>query len=240
VRKEGKSCVLCVRGMSVRRGKREVVKDVSFHVAGGEIVALLGANGSGKTSVLLAVAGEIGVDRGSVRVSGLLTTHEKSWVRCRGDVAVVPQVDYLYEGLSIDDNLKVAAAFTNGRDREARIRQAQAMWGRYFPQLDGGQKVQRLSAGEARLLSVICGIMREKRVVLLDEPSAGLSQGLAEMTFKMLRSTLTREAGILVAEQRQELALSISDRVTVLNDGCVVWSGIVSEYRAAVGAAVNS
>ena len=224
-------CIVCVKGLTVLRAGIAALKGVTCHIKEGEIVAVLGANGSGKSTLLLTIAGELMPAEGSVDIMGGDVGQQQSWERCRGPVAMVPQLHYLYEGLTIEENIEVAAVHSDLRDRASRIGKAKSMWGLSFPTINVDERVSRLSTGEARFLSIVCGLVRRKPLLLLDEPSAGLSDELASIAFRSLKQMLAIGAGVLLVEQRYEMALSVADRVLFLDEGCVAWSGTNHEFR---------
>jgi branched-chain amino acid transport system ATP-binding protein len=216
---------LAVDKLWVAYGGSPVVRDVSLRVGRGEAVALLGRNGAGKTSTLMAIAGAIRPQRGTVRVDGSevqgLPTHRVA----RRGVTLVPQGRRIFEALNVRENLTLAM---RGGDLN--------LVHRLFPVLAerGGQPGHALSGGEQQMLAIGRALMTSPRVLLMDEPSEGLAPQLVRTIGELIRQLRReQELSILIAEQNLALALGIADRVYVLERGEVAHEGLAEEFRLA-------
>lgn len=217
-------------GGTVRRGGREVLREVTLEVGRKEVVVLLGPNGSGKSTLLLTIAGQLPLTRGELWIAGTEVCNQMTWKRCRERVTLVPQTEYLYEDLTVEENVRVATAYTDRTDRAARRASTAGLWARYFPDVALGTTASQLSTGEARFLSILCGLVRRSRLLMVDEPSAGLSDFLADVALKLLRQAVTDHTSVIIAEQRRDLALGIADRAVLIKGGAIAWQGHSADY----------
>lgn len=201
-----------------------------MRVEPGDMVALFGHNGAGKSTLLKAIFGLAPVWRGGISVSGkevaLLPTHERIQAR----VAYVPQGGGVFSDLSVEKNLR-ASLLIFGRKARSDI---DWIYGD-FPALRDlrGRKAGLLSGGERRLLAIAMAIVRRPQVILLDEPSIGVSPGRINEIFQILRR-LQREEGLsmIVAEQNVLAALKWLNQALVIKSGKIHWEGLCSELRA--------
>jgi branched-chain amino acid transport system ATP-binding protein len=200
--------VLGVEALSARLGRRVVIRDVDLHVCAGEIVALVGHNGSGKTTSLRAIAG--------------LTPPETGVIDIRGDCAVryVPTERSVFADLSVRDNLWLGAGRVTSAVRAARVDAALTL----FPELRSRteQRAGVLSGGEQRLVALAIALMGEPRLLLVDEPTQFLGPAATRRVLEAIRR-LTDEAGlaVLMAETNIAAVARIADRVYVITNGSV-------------------
>ena len=208
-----------------------VLNGVSLTVGEGEVVALLGRNGMGKTTLLRAVCGLRPPARtaGSVRFRGTdigaLAAHEV----VRAGISIVPQGRRVFASLSVEENLDIAAR-KRGRD-EWDIGAVYEM----FPRLRerSKQRAGTLSGGEQQMLAIGRSLMANPDLIIMDEPSEGLSPAVVGQVGERIRDVKGRGHGVLLAEQNVDLALSVSDRVAVIGDGGVLsWTGAPGELRS--------
>lgn len=209
--------VLDVQDVVASYAKRlPILRGVSIRVRAGEIVAVLGPNGAGKSTLIKAIVGIVGVTSGRVLFMGRDVTGLETHRMVREGLAYVPQTENVFAKLSVEENLELGA-FVN-RERYGELRdQVFAL----FPDLARLRRLSagKLSGGQRQMVAVGRALMAEPRLLMLDEPSAGLSPKLAEVVFAQLRKV--REAGvtILMVEQNARAALKISDRGYVMADG---------------------
>lgn len=193
-----------------------ILRSVSMRVRAGEIVAVLGPNGAGKSTLIKAIAGIVGVTSGRVLFMGRDVTGLETHRMVREGLAYVPQTENVFAKLSVEENLELGA-FVN-RERYGELREQVF---ELFPDLVRLRRLSagKLSGGQRQMVAVGRALMAEPRLLMLDEPSAGLSPKLAEVVFAQLRKV--REAGvtILMVEQNARAALKISDRGYVMAEG---------------------
>jgi len=213
---------LRVRGLCVSYGAIEAVKSIELEVGDGELVALIGANGAGKTSSLKAIAGLLPWS-GSVEVFGR-EIHGAPAHRLLGQgLALVPEGRGLFARMTVAENLQMGA-FTR-RDSQV-FEDFDKMYER-FPRLKerSRQLAGTLSGGEQQMLAMARALMSRPRLLLLDEPSMGLSPILVERIFEVIRDVSQRGISILLVEQNARLALEIAQRGYVMDSGQVSLSG---------------
>ena len=216
--------MLDVRHLEVSYGATQVLRDVSFSVAEGSIVALLGGNGSGKTTTLNVLSGLVAPQGGTVtldgqRIDGLATDR----VVAMGLVQV-PQGREVWGGMTVHDNLTLGAA--RRRDRRAIAADVEDMLA-LFPVLRQKQRARAatLSGGEQQMLAIGRALMARPRVLLLDEPSAGLSPLVVGQVVDAVRALHARGLTILLVEQNVGVAAALAERAHVLVNGEIAVSG---------------
>lgn len=220
---------LTITGLAAGYGGRAIISGVSLQVATGELVALLGPNGAGKSTLLAAIAGTIRPLAGQVHLDGREVTGMDPAQLAACGVALVPQRRNVFRTLSVAENLAVGGWLA---PREARRRRDEVV--ALFPAL--GQALPRaaglLSGGQRQMLALGMAMMAGPRLLLLDEPTAGLSPMLVEETLTAIARL--REAGIgaLLVEQNAREALRHTDRALVLAGGSVARSGTAAQLLA--------
>jgi branched-chain amino acid transport system ATP-binding protein len=232
-----KAGALEVEGITVGYGSQEpVVHDVSLSVPPGRVVAVLGANGAGKTTILRAITGLLGEHSGRVRtgrivLDGRELTREPAAARVRAGMAQVMEGRRVFSELTVDENLK-AGAITR-KDRRAISGDADAVYER-FPDLVSrkSEKAGYLSGGQQQMLAIGRALMTRPKVLLLDEPSLGLAPKLVEQVGEIVTEINKEGTTVLVIEQNVALALQLSDIAYVLETGRVVTSGPSEELAA--------
>ncbi len=211
------------RGLSAGYGSMAVVRDLDLHVDAGEVVALLGANGAGKSTTLLTLAGELPPLAGEVRLHGRPTTAPMH-VRCRNGLSFLTEERSVIMGLTARENLRLA-------DVDPAV--AVDLFPALAPVM--GRTAGLLSGGEQQMLSLARALGRDPQVLLADE----LSLGLAPLVVQRLLTSVRRAAdergiGVLLVEQHVRQALTYADRVYVMERGRVSLAGPVAEVRAQV------
>lgn len=221
--------MLAVEDLVVRYGRSTVLHGVSFEVAAGSVVALMGRNGVGKTTAVGAVAGLLPVASGAVRIAGTDMTSWSPHRRVRSGVALVPQGRRLFAGLSVEENLLVALSRRQGSSAWT----VPEVYDR-FPQLGARRKVGAtlLSGGEQQMLAIARAMVSGPRLVLMDEPSEGLAPVIVEQIREIV--VAVRDAGgtVLIVEQNLELGLATADRVYLMSKGEIVAHGSPDDIRA--------
>ena len=195
-----------------------IVRGASLAVAAGEIVAVLGPNGAGKSTLVKAIAGLVPIEAGAVRLSGADVTGVPAHRRLGLGMAFVPQTENVFATLTVADNLRLAG--DRLADRRTATRRTAALYDA-FPDLarQRGLLAGRLSGGQRQMLAVARALMGEPKVLLLDEPSAGLSPRLVAEVFTRLGAIRAQGVAIVLVEQNVRAALAIADRAVVLVEG---------------------
>jgi branched-chain amino acid transport system ATP-binding protein len=196
-----------------------IVRGASLALAAGEIVAVLGPNGAGKSTLVKAAAGLVPVSAGRVRLNGRDITHAAAHRLVHEGLAFVPQTDNVFARLTVAENLELAAAIVvrAQAEREARLAPVYAM----FPDLARQRRLPagRLSGGQRQMLAVARALIARPTVLMLDEPSAGLSPKLAGQVFDKLAEVRAGGVSLLLVEQNVRAALALADRGAVLVEG---------------------
>ena len=200
-----------------------IVRGVDLAVAAGEFLALLGPNGAGKSTLVKAIAGLVPVHSGQVRLAGAETTAAPAHEKVRHGLAFVPQTENVFATLSIHENLQLAAQILPRPRRAGRIA---ALYGA-FPDLAArpGGRAGALSGGQRQMLAVARALVVEPAVLILDEPSAGLSPKIAGEVFARLRAINRTGVAIVLVEQNVRAALAIADRAVILVEGRIAHEG---------------
>ena len=216
--------LLDVKDLEVNYGLIKAVKGVSFEVNEGEIVSLIGANGAGKTTIMHALNGLIGKSAGTVSFDGGDITSTKAHKLVTMGVAQVPEGRRIFGELSVYDNLKMGYySKKNKAEFEAKLEEMYES----FPILKerSAQIAGTLSGGEQQMLAMSRALMSSPKLLLLDEPSMGLSPLYVNIIFDMIKKVNAAGTTVLLVEQNAKKALSISDRAYVLEIGKIVKTG---------------
>jgi len=200
-----------------------IVKGISFDVARGESVCVLGPNGAGKSTLIKALAGQVPVHGGHVYLGGKDVTGLSSHALVRQGLGFVPQTENIFASLTIRENLQIAAELLPKTDRAGRI----AAMFEMFPDL-GTRPTEvagALSGGQRQMLAAARALLTEPEVLMLDEPSAGLSPKLVAQVFATLAQIAARGVTLILVEQNVRAALAITKRALVLVDGQLAHDG---------------
>ncbi|MDD6200996.1 MAG: ABC transporter ATP-binding protein [Firmicutes bacterium] len=220
--------LLEVNNLKVSYGLIQAIKDVSFSVEEGQIVTLIGANGAGKTTIMHAVCGLIPKRGGKVIFDGRDITNTAPHKLVPMGIAQVPEGRRIFQELTVEENLRLGA-FTRSDSREI-AETLEKMYQR-FPILKQRSKqvAGTLSGGEQQMLAMSRALMSHPRLLLLDEPSMGLSPLYVSTVFDMIRQVNEEGTTVLLVEQNARKALAIADRAYVLEIGNIAASGTGAE-----------
>ncbi|MGI6030826.1 MAG: ABC transporter ATP-binding protein [Eubacteriales bacterium] len=220
--------MLKVENLNVSYGAIHAIHDVSLEVQQGEIVSLIGANGAGKTTTLHTITGLKRPTSGSITLEGtnLLKTDAHKIIRL--GMAHVPEGRHVFTDMTVEENLQMGAFIRN--DREEIRRDIENVYV-HFPRLKERyrQAAGTLSGGEQQMLAIGRAMMSKPKIILMDEPSMGLSPLLVKEIFAIIQELNRSGITILLVEQNAKMALSIAHRAYVLETGRVVMSGKASE-----------
>jgi len=218
--------MLDVSGLDVRYGQVHAARGVDLSVKPGELVALLGANGAGKTSTLMAIAGVVPVAGGRIVFDGKDTRGETPEALSRRGLAVCPEGRRIFTALTVAENLALSqAAHGMGKSLESQVRKKGLL--KRFPILAERlhQKAGLLSGGEQQMLAVARALLTNPRMVLMDEPSLGLAPQMVDEIFVLIEEMKADGITILLVEQNVPLSLEVADHAVVLANGRVVLAG---------------
>ena len=225
--------LLRVAGLSAAYGPVRILHDISFVLAEGESISILGANGAGKTTLLRAISGLMVRREGSVKLAGQEIAAKRPDEIVRLGISQVPEGRRLFFPLTVLENLEAGALPLRGSGRGGEVKEAMAMVFELFPRLAErrDQISGTLSGGEQQMLAIGRALMSRPRLLLLDEPSVGLAPKVIESLFGVLHALKGTGLTILLAEQHVPLALELADRAIILGLGRIALSGAPAELR---------
>ena len=223
--------MLKVTGLNAYYDRSHVVQDISFEVAQGEIVTLMGRNGAGKTTTLRSLMGLLAKRSGSMQFDGKECLMLPPHVRFHMGLAYVPEDRRIVPGLTVRENLALGLIASDRRDRMAEmIDEIATIFPRLKERLD--QDGTSMSGGEQQMLAIARALMARPKMILLDEPSEGIMPILVDEMFELFLRLKQEGTTILLVEQNVERALSISDRAYILDQGAIVHAGSAAELLA--------
>lgn len=222
--------LLEVAGLDLRYGATHAVRGVSLTVAEGEIVTVLGANGAGKSSLLKAIAGAEKPTGGTIRFQGRDITGRAASQRVRDGLVLVPEGRQIFVSLSVEENLLMGAYTRSGAEV---VRDAEEIFDR-FPNLKARRHAPAsvLSGGEQQMLAVGRAMLSRPKLMMLDEPSLGLSPIVVDQLFDLIAELNRQGLSILLVEQNTQMALEVASRGYVLELGALRAEGTAEELAA--------
>jgi len=214
--------LLEVKGLNCHYGRIQALNSIDLAVNEGELVALVGANGAGKTTLLKALSGILPTTAGSVSFDGHNITDYASDKRVRLGIVQVPEGRQVFAPMSVEDNLLIGGYTRNKLERAETLEEVYAL----FPVLKNRRHsiAGTLSGGQQQMLAISRALMSRPRLLLLDEPSMGLSPLLVDEVFATIEALRSKGITIFLVEQNAYMALAIADRGYVLETGSVVLS----------------
>jgi len=215
--------LLKVTGLKVAYGGIQAVKGVSFEVFPGELVSLIGANGAGKTTTLKAITGTQAVGEGQIEYAGRSIQGQGAWDLVRQGLVMVPEGRGTFTRMTIVENLQMGAFIRNDAEVQADIDKVFAL----FPRLKerAKQLAGTMSGGEQQMLAMGRALMARPKVLLMDEPSMGLSPIMVDKIFEVVADIHARGTTVLLVEQNASRALGLADRGYVMDSGEITMSG---------------
>ena len=215
--------LLEVNGLKVAYGGIQAVKGVSFEVQEGELVSLIGANGAGKTTTLKAVTGLQPVATGEIKFMGRSIKGQGAWDLVKQGLVMVPEGRGTFTRMTITENLQMGAFVRNDNEIEADIEKVFGI----FPRLKErrNQLAGTMSGGEQQMLAMGRALLARPKVLLLDEPSMGLSPIMVDKIFEVVADIHSRGTTVLLVEQNASRALALANRGYVMDSGEVTMTG---------------
>jgi branched-chain amino acid transport system ATP-binding protein len=216
--------LLKVTGLKVSYGGIQAVKGVDFEVREGELVSLIGSNGAGKTTTMKAITGTLPMAGGDIEYMGQSIRGQGPWDLVKQGLAMVPEGRGVFTRMSIIENLQMGAYIRDDKDGiEADIEKMFAIFPRLKERRD--QLAGTMSGGEQQMLAMGRALMSRPKVLLMDEPSMGLSPIMVDKIFEVVRDVFAQGVTVLLVEQNASRALSIANRGYVMESGIITMTG---------------
>lgn len=224
--------MLSVSGLCASYGAIHAVRDLTFEVGKGRMVAILGANGAGKSTTLRSIAGMHRPVRGSIKLGGEEISALPLHHVVRRGLAMVPEGRMIVAPLTVEENLKLSSYAGRGVERDLLARVYEL-----FPRLKErrSQLAGLMSGGEQQMLAIGRALLTEPSMLVLDEPSMGLAPSIIDLVFQAIVTLHKQGQSILLVEQNAEIALSVCDYAYLMKRGSIVGQGTVPELRADAG-----
>ncbi|HET8532070.1 MAG TPA: ABC transporter ATP-binding protein [Methylomirabilota bacterium] len=221
--------LLTVENVHTYYGEAHILQGVSLSVGAGEVVTMIGRNGAGKTTTLLSIMGIARARRGAVRLGGQDITRLETHEIVRRGIGWVPEERRVLPNLTVLENLRLGMMAAPGADAERRLEEALE----YFPRLREriAQKGRFLSGGEQQMLAIARGLVAHPKIMLVDEPTEGLAPLLVASLTEILREINRRGTTILLVEQTLEVAMALSHRLYVMDQGRIQFEGTPEALR---------
>jgi branched-chain amino acid transport system ATP-binding protein len=221
--------LLAVSGLHAGYGATEILRGVDLHVQPGEIVAVLGSNGAGKSTLNLTISGVMRAARGTIRFADTPIERERPGTIVARGLIHVPEGRRIFPNMTVRENLDLGA-YRRGRSRREPNRERVFS---IFPRLAErqGQRAGTLSGGEQQMLAIGRGLMAEPKLLILDEPSLGLSPLLVEELFALIKSIHAEGIALLLVEQNVVQSLEVAARAYILDNGAFVLEGSAADVR---------
>jgi len=219
--------MLTIDNMSCGYGNLTVIENLSLHIAKGEIFALIGANGAGKSSTIMSIAGHVEVKSGTIKYKGNDITNSPITRLVRLGIAIAPEGRRLFSDMTVNENLAIGCYslpkkhLSRNRDKVLNL----------FPRL--GERIDQqasfLSGGEQQMLAIGRALMAEPELLIIDELSLGLMPKVIDLCYQAISTLKEQGVTILLVEQNTTRALKVADRVCVLESGRDVWQGTAED-----------
>jgi branched-chain amino acid transport system ATP-binding protein len=216
--------LLKVSGLKVSYGGIKAVKGIDMEVREGELITLIGSNGAGKTTTMKAITGSLGLEAGSIEYLGQAIKGQGAWDLVKQGLAMVPEGRGIFTRMTITENLQMGAYIRT--DKAGIANDIERMFG-IFPRLKErkDQLAGTMSGGEQQMLAMARALMSQPKVLLLDEPSMGLSPIMVDKIFEVVRDVSAQGVTIVLVEQNAQRALQIADRGYVMDSGLITMTG---------------
>ncbi|MEJ2284340.1 MAG: ABC transporter ATP-binding protein [Desulfobacterales bacterium] len=225
--------MLRLESLSCGYGEMTAIQGLTLMIPRGEITALLGANGAGKSSAIMCIAGHVAVTKGRLIYKEKDITGATAMARVKAGIAVVPEGRRLFASLTVRENLIVGGYSQRRVNNRQGIDRVLALFPRLGERL--GQLAGSLSGGEQQMLSIARAMMSQPELLLIDELSLGLMPKIIDICYDAITELKRNGMTILLVEQSTQRALEVADRVCVLESGKTVWKGTAREAKDSAG-----
>ena len=221
--------LLDVQDLHAHYDKSHILHGVSLTIAPGEIVSLLGRNGSGRSTTLKTIMGLVMPTSGHVRLEGTDLAGERAYRIARAGIAYVPEEREIFANITVEENMRIGVQPARGGVPHWNIEQMYA----FFPQLKDRRNTAAgmLSGGEQQMLTMCRALLGNPRVILIDEPTEGLAPKIVEVVTDMIRDICQQGVSVLLVEQKLTIAMRVSKRVYVMGHGQIVFEGTPDSLR---------
>jgi branched-chain amino acid transport system ATP-binding protein len=225
------SRLLEVEGLHAHYDKSHILHGVHLAIGAGEIVSLLGRNGSGRSTTLKTIMGLVPPSSGAVRLDGADLAGVRAYRIARAGLAYVPEEREIFANLTVDENMRIGMQAAR---RGAPAWTPKHMYG-YFPQIEERRDTLAgmLSGGEQQMLTICRSLLGNPRVILIDEPTEGLAPMIVEVVTEVIRDICRQGVAVLLVEQKLTIALRIAARIYVMGRGRIVFEGTPADLRNA-------
>ena len=225
------TALLEVEGLHAHYDKSHILHGVHLSIGAGEIVSLLGRNGSGRSTTLKAIMGLVPPTAGAVRLDGIDLAGRRAFRIARAGLAYVPEEREIFANITVDENLRIGAQPA----RRGAPRWTPEQMYEYFPQLAARRRTQAgmLSGGEQQMLTICRSLLGNPRLILVDEPTEGLAPKIVEVVTDVIRDICRQGVAVLLVEQKLTIALRVAQRVYVMGHGQIVFDGTPDSLRNA-------
>jgi branched-chain amino acid transport system ATP-binding protein len=224
------SALLDIRGVRAGYDTGDVLQGVDLELAEGEVVALLGRNGVGKTTLMNSIVGLVKPRAGSITLDGRELAGASAHQIARAGIAIVPQGRRIFSRLTVEENLKLARRATGGRTEEWMLESVYEL----LPRLQERRRNRgnQLSGGEQQMVAIGRALLANPRVLLFDEPSEGLAPLIVDRMTETIAGLRERGLSAIVVEQNLHVAVALADRVAIMAKGEIVHRATTTEFRA--------
>ncbi|HEY1370419.1 MAG TPA: ABC transporter ATP-binding protein [Gaiellaceae bacterium] len=224
------SALLEIRGVRAGYDTGDVLQGVDLDLAEGEVVALLGRNGVGKTTLVNTLIGLVTPRSGSIKLAGRELAGSSAHEIARAGIAIVPQGRRIFARLTVEENLKLARRASAGRPIEWTLDDVYEL----LPRLRERRRHRgnQLSGGEQQMLAIGRALLANPRVLLFDEPSEGLAPLIVDLVTETIAGLRQRGLSAIVVEQNLHVAVALADRVAIMTKGEIAYRGTTQEFRS--------